>query len=79
MDFPTGPNGRMYDLVCAVAGEEITTREFHHALTLLPSESIQYVGAVLALQACLREAPSPRLGAARAICRKCAVSARCSN
>jgi hypothetical protein len=70
MDSNIGlPPGRLYNLICAVAGEEITTREFRSALSLLPSDSIPYVGTVLALQASLREHASNRLSIAATICR----------
>jgi hypothetical protein len=80
MDSNIGlPPGRLYNLICAVAGEEITTREFRSALSLLPSESVGYVGTVLALQASLRERASTRLSAASAICRAFASAKASSN
>jgi hypothetical protein len=80
MDFPIGLTpGRLYKLVCAVAGEEITMREFRSAVNPLDPESIQYVGTVLALQGSLRERPSARLSAASAVCRAHAVQRRSLN
>ena len=80
MNFLNGPTpGWLYNLVCAVADEEITMREFGSALNPLTSESIQYVGIVLGLQASLRNKPSERLSIARRICRICATTTRSLN
>lgn len=68
--------GRLYSLVCAVAGQEITMREFTSALKPLPAESIQYLSTVLGLQAALLPKPSERLSAARTICQAGAMNRR---
>jgi|tagenome__1003787_1003787.scaffolds.fasta_scaffold20342489_2 hypothetical protein len=71
--------GSLYHLVCAVTDEEITLREFGSALNPLASESIQYLGIVLGLQASLRQRPSERLSIARGICRARADRTRSLN
>jgi hypothetical protein len=69
MQFQNGLTpGRIYTLVCAVAGQEITTREFRSAIKPLSPEFMQYVGTVLGLQATMLPEPSERLFLARAIC-----------
>jgi hypothetical protein len=60
--------GCIYNLVCAVAGQEITTREFRRGIKALSPEFMQYVGTVLGLQATLLAQPSETLSVARAMC-----------
>jgi hypothetical protein len=80
MDFNIGRTpGRLYNLVCAVAAEEITMHEFRSAVNPLAPESIQYVGTILAMQASLRERPSAHLSGASAVCRSHAVKRRLLN
>ena len=77
MNFHNGLTpGRLYNLVCAVAGQEITTREFRTALKPLSCESVQYMATVLGLQATLLTQPSERLFAARAMCQAGAIAKR---
>jgi hypothetical protein len=77
MQFQNGLTpGRIYNLVCAVAGQEITTREFRSGIKPLSPEFMQYVGTVLGLQATMLPQPSERLSIARAICQGGAVSKR---
>jgi hypothetical protein len=77
MQFPNRhtPDG-LYSLVTAIAGQEITTREFSIALETLPAEPIQFVGTILGLQASLRSTPCERLSTARAFCRADASAKR---
>jgi hypothetical protein len=80
MDFHIGLTpGRLYNLVCAVAGEEITVREFRCALKPLSPESIQWVGTVLALQSSLGDHASEWLLIPKAICRASAAAKRSLN
>jgi len=60
--------GRIYNVVRAVAGQEITTSEFRIAIKPLSAEFMQYVGTVLGLQATMLPEPSERLSVAKAIC-----------
>jgi len=77
MPSPNGLTpGRIYNVVCAVAGQEITTREFRSAIKPLTPEFMQYVGAVLGLQAAMLQQPSERLFAARAMCQAGARAGR---
>lgn len=69
MPFQNGLTpGRIYNLVCAVAGQEITTREFRSAIKPLSPELMQYVGTVLGLQATMLAEPCEGLFVARAMC-----------
>jgi hypothetical protein len=69
MQFQNGLTpGRIYNLICAVAGQEITTREFRSAIKPLSPEFTQYVGTVLGLQATMLPEPSERLFVARTMC-----------
>jgi hypothetical protein len=69
MPFPNGLTpGRIYNVVRAVAGQEITTREFRSAIKPLSPEFMQYVGTVLGLQATMLPEPSEGLFVARAMC-----------
>ena len=77
MQFQNGLTpGRIYNLVCAVAGQEITTREFRSGIKPLSAEFMQYVGTVLGLQATMLPQPSERLSIARAICQGGALEKR---
>jgi len=69
MQFQNGLTpGRIYNLVCAVAGQEITLREFRSAIKPLSPEFQQYVGTVLGLQSTLLPQASERMFDARALC-----------
>jgi len=69
MPFENGLTpGRIYNVVCAVAGQEITTREFRNAIKPLSPEFMQYVGTVLGLQAAMLPEASERLFVASAMC-----------
>ena len=77
MPFQNGLTpGRIYTLVCAVAGQEITVREFRSAIKPLSPEFMQYLSTVLGLQATMLSQPTERLSVARAMCQAGALAKR---